>query len=147
MLNSSTPVYLCGTGGFQYGGACSTPTTTTTTTVEPTTTTTTTVEPTTTTTSTSSSTTTTTTTVEPTTTTTTTIAPTTTTTTTPLGDCLQYSFDGGIDGGTFTYINCVVGPEQTYTASPGNTGVICVNQVTGTTGTVSVALIGNCPPA
>ena len=45
MLNSSTPVYLCGTGGFQYGGACSTPTTTTTTTVAPTTTTTTTVEP------------------------------------------------------------------------------------------------------
>lgn len=285
MLNSSTPVYLCGTGGFQYGGACSTSTTTTTTTVEPTTTTTTTVEPTTTTTSTSSSTTTTTTTVTPflsdtlliitpneligqcdnvnypltvtlpqaifnpatiaslitpasswsdieyveiqsissasnytydyngspllvgavlvpasgsswqfsfdiildtidcinntsgikikvklfgyplsneaeieilwdeqscpncTTTTTTTIAPTTTTTTTPLSDCLEYSFDGGIDGGTFTYINCVVGPEQTYTASPGNTGVICVNQVTGTTGTVSVVLIGNCPPA
>jgi hypothetical protein len=116
MLNSSTPVYLCGTGGFQYGGACSTPTTTTTTTVEPTTTTTTTVEP-------------------------------TTTTTTTLGDCLEYSFDGGIDGGTFTYINCVVGPEQTYTASPGNTGVICVNQVTGTTGTVTVTLIGNCPPA
>ena len=29
MLNSSTPVYLCGTGGFQYGGACSTTTTTT----------------------------------------------------------------------------------------------------------------------
>jgi hypothetical protein len=71
----------------------------------------------------------------------------TTTTTTTLSDCLQYSFDGGIDGGTFTYINCVVGPEQTYTASPGNTGVICVNQVTGTTGTVSVVLIGNCPPA
>lgn len=127
MLNSSTPVYLCGTGGFQYGGACSTPTTTTTTTVEPTTTTTTTIAPTT--------------------TTTTTVAPTTTTTTTPLGDCLEYSFDGGIDGGTFTYINCIFDPEQTYTASPGNTGVICVNQVTGTTGTVSVVLIGNCPPA
>ena len=137
-------------------GECS-PTTTTTTTVAPTTTTTTTVEPTTTTTSsTSSSTTTSTTTVEPTTTTTTTVEPTTTTTTTvepttttttTLSDCLEYSFDGGIDGGTFTYINCVVGPEQTYTASPGNTGVICVNQVTGTTGTVSVVLIGNCPPA
>jgi hypothetical protein len=81
MLNSSTPVYLCGTGGFQYGGACSTPTTTTTTTVEPTTTTTTTVEPTTTTTS-SSSTTTSTTTVEPTTTTTSSSTSTSTSTTT-----------------------------------------------------------------
>jgi hypothetical protein len=136
---------------------CEITTTTTTTTVEPTTTTTSSSSTSTTTTSsTSSSTTTSTTTVEPTTTTTTTVEPTTTTTTTvepttttttTLSDCLQYSFDGGIDGGTFTYINCVVGPEQTYTASPGNTGVICVNQVTGTTGTVSVVLIGNCPPA
>jgi hypothetical protein len=117
MLNSSTPVYLCGTGGFQYGGACSTPTTTTTTTI-----------------------------LDCSFTGTANEVPTTTTTTT-LSDCLEYSFDGGIAGGTFTYINCVVGPEQTYTASPGNTGVICVNQVTGTTGTVSVVLIGNCPPA
>lgn len=72
MLNSSTPVYLCGTGGFQYGEACST--TTTTTTLPPTTTTTSS--------SSSTSTTTSTTTLEPTTTTTTTITPTTTTTTT-----------------------------------------------------------------
>jgi hypothetical protein len=124
-------------------------TTTSTTTVAPTTTTTTTVEPTTTTTSTSSSsTTTTTTTLEPTTTTTTTtIAPTTTTTTTPLGDCLEYSYDGGIDGGTFTYINCIFDPEETFFLAPNQIGTVCFSSLTGTSGTATVTLLGNCPPA
>ena len=72
MLNSSTPVYLCGDGGFQYGEVCFSTTTTTSTIVPITTTTTTTLLiPTTTTTTTVAST-----------TTTTTLAPITTTTTT-----------------------------------------------------------------
>ena len=128
-------------------------TTTSTTTVEPTTTTTTTVEPTTTTTS-SSSTTTTTTTVEPTTTTTTTvepttttttIAPTTTTTTTPLGECLEFEYDGGIDGGSFVYTNCILDPEDTFFVPPNETGSLCAISAGTATGTVTLTLIGNCP--
>lgn len=88
-------------------GDCTTPTTTTTTTVAPTTTTTTTVAPTTTTTTTVAPTTTTTTTVAPTTTTTTTVAPTTTTTTTTAvptttttttADPKQYAFNWVFSG-------------------------------------------------
>ena len=79
-----------------------------------------------------------------TTTTTTTIAP-TTTTTTSLGECLYYSYEGGIDGGTFTFVNCVLDPEEVYSVNPNETGFICLNTLINTSGTVSLVLIGNCP--
>jgi hypothetical protein len=116
--------------------------------VQVTTTTTTTAVPTTTTTSSStSSTTTSTTTAEPTTTTTTTIAPTTTTTTTPLGECLEFEYDGGIDGGSFVYTNCILDPEDTFFVPPNETGSLCAISAGTATGTVTLTLIGNCPPA
>jgi hypothetical protein len=111
-------------------------TTTSTSTSSSTTTTTTTVEPTTTTT-----------TIAPTTTTTTTVAPTTTTTTTPLGDCLEFGYDGGIDGGSFVYTNCILDPEDTFFVPPNETGSLCAISAGTATGTVTLTLIGNCPPA
>ena len=89
-------------------------------------------------------TTTTTTTVEPT-TTTTTIAPTTTTTTTPLGECLEFEYDGGIDGGSFVYTNCILDPEDTFFVPPNETGSLCAISAGTATGTVTLTLIGNCP--
>ena len=83
----------------------------------------------------------------PTTTTTTTIAPTTTTTTTPLGECLEFEYDGGIDGGSFLYTNCIFDPEDTFFVPPNETGTLCAISAGTATGTVTLTLIGNCPPA
>jgi len=83
----------------------------------------------------------------PTTTTTTTIAPTTTTTTTPLGECLEFEYDGGIDGGSFLYTNCIFDPEDTFFVPPNETGSLCAISAGTATGTVTLTLIGNCPPA
>jgi hypothetical protein len=83
----------------------------------------------------------------PTTTTTTTIAPTTTTTTTPLGECLEFEYDGGIDGGSFVYTNCILDPEDTFFVPPNETGSLCAISAGTATGTVTLTLIGNCPPA
>ena len=82
----------------------------------------------------------------PTTTTTTTIAPTTTTTTTPLGECLEFEYDGGIDGGSFLYTNCILDPEDTFFVPPNETGSLCAISAGTATGTVTLTLIGNCPP-
>lgn len=72
-------------------------------------------------------------------------APTTTTTTTPLGECLEFEYDGGIDGGSFLYTNCILDPEDTFFVPPNETGSLCAISAGTATGTVTLTLIGNCP--
>jgi hypothetical protein len=123
MLNYPPPVYLCGTGGFQYGEACALTTTTTTT-----------VPPTTTTTSSSSSTTTT---SSSSTTTTTTIAPTTTTTTSIFCDCYVYEvtvteeqLEDSDNGIVYVYVDeaCFSNEYYTFLFNEAGTETICVSR-------------------
>lgn len=71
----------------------------------------------------------------------------TTTTTTSLGECLEFEYDGGIDGGSFVYTNCILDPEDTFFVPPNETGSLCAISAGSATGTVTLTLIGNCPPA
>jgi hypothetical protein len=122
MLNYPPPVYLCGTGGFQYGEACALTTTTTTT------------VPATTTTSSSSSTTTT---SSSSTTTTTTIAPTTTTTTSIFCDCYVYEvtvteeqLEDSDNGIVYVYVDeaCFSNEYYTFSFNRVGTETICVSR-------------------
>jgi hypothetical protein len=72
---------------------------------------------------------------------------TTTSTTAPLSGCLEYTYDGGIDGGSFVYTNCIFDPEDTFFVPAGVTGGFCAVSAGVASGTVTLNLIGNCPPA